>query len=292
MSTLVIGGTGTIGSRVVSRLAERGEPIRVATRSTEKTHKLPSVATGVVADLEDPASLLAALQGIERVVLITPLDPNEARMGTNAVRAARESGVRRLVYLSVHQVHRCPEAPHFRSKIEIQKAIEDSGIPFTLIMPNNFFQNDDRMQAAIVEHGVYPQPIGGVGINRVDAGDVADAIVTAVTTPGHEGEHYPVVGPDTLTGEMVATIYTQHLRRPIQYIGDDLEAWKRLVRDQLPPWLVEDLEIMLRFFQREGLKATDADFAKQARVLGHPPRAFDDYAEAMAKLWTSHAASR
>jgi hypothetical protein len=53
----------------------------------------------------------------------------------------------------------------------------------------------------------------------------------------------------------------------------------------LPDWLVADFVIMFRAFQKNGLKATDADFAQQAKVLGHPPRRYSDYAAELARAW-------
>jgi uncharacterized protein YbjT (DUF2867 family) len=285
MSTLVIGGTGTVGGTVVRRLLERGETPRVMTRSPEKFASLPAGSELVVGDLARPETLPAALAGIERLVLITALSQTEAEEGSAAVAAARKAGVRRLVFLSVHDVESCPQAPHFRSKIEIEKEIVASGLPYTVVMPNNFFQNDVWFQQALVEYGVYPQPLGTVGTSRVDVRDIAEAIVTALSEKGHEGQRYPLVGPDLLNGPETAAIWSRHLGRAVLYGGDDLEAWAAQSRAYMPEWLVEDLVIMYAHFQKNGLKATAADFAQQARILGHPPRRFEDYAAETAAAW-------
>ena len=84
MNILVIGGTGTVGSLVVQGLLNRGEKVRVLTRSPEKSKALPQGAQGVVGDLKDPSSLPQTMEGIERVFLITPLSPTEAEEGINA----------------------------------------------------------------------------------------------------------------------------------------------------------------------------------------------------------------
>ena len=187
--------------------------------------------------------------------------------------------------LSVHEVEKCPEAPHFRSKIEIQKAIEASGLRWTLVMPNNFFQNDLWFRQAIMEHGVYPQPFGDVGLSRVDVRDIAEAIAAAATESGHDGQRYPLVGPDVRTGTDTAAIWSRHLGREVRYGGNGLEAWALQSKAFMPEWMIEDFRIMYRFFQEKGLRASDADFLQQAKVLKHPPRPFEDFAQETAAVW-------
>jgi uncharacterized protein YbjT (DUF2867 family) len=285
MSTLVIGGTGTVGGHVVRRLLERGETPRVMTRSPEKFVSLPADCDVVVGDLARPETLPAALAGIERVVLITALSPTEFEEGSAAVAAARKAGVRLLVFLSVHKVESCPEAPHFKSKIDIEKAIAASGIPYTVVMPNNFFQNDLWYQQALMEYGVYPQPLGSAGLSRVDVRDIGEAIVTALSEAGHEGQRYPLVGPDVLTGPETTAIWSRHLGREVRYGGDDLEAWAAQARAAMPEWLVDDLKIMYHHFQTQGLEAGAADLERQAQILGHPPRRFEDFVAETAAAW-------
>jgi uncharacterized protein YbjT (DUF2867 family) len=285
MRILVTGGTGTVGSRVVRRLVERGEDVRVLIRSEEKRKALPPRATGVIGDLKDPASLDAAMSGVEKLFLLTPLSRTEAEEGLNAVRAAQKAGVKHIVYMSVHNVEECPEAPHFRSKIEIQNAIEVSGIAYTFIMPNNFQQNDYWFKQAMLEYGVYPQPFGHVGLSRVDTDDIADAVVNALTQPGHEGKRYPLVGPEGLTADDTARIWARHLGREIRYAGDDLESWSQQASKMLPVWMVDDFKIMYDFFQRKGLKATQSDLASTRKILGRQPRSFEQFAAETAKQW-------
>jgi uncharacterized protein YbjT (DUF2867 family) len=285
MNILVTGGTGIVGSQVVRRLVEQGQRVSVLMRPGEKARSLPAGAHGIMGDLDDPASLSKAMQGIERVFLLTPLHPREAELGINAVKAAKSAGVRRLVYMSVHHVDDGPHIPHFWSKIEIEKTLKDSALAHTLIMPNNFYQNDDWFKQAILEYGVYPQPIGDIGLNRVDVRDIADAVVNALTQPGHEGKRYALVGHDTLTGKAVADAYSRHLDRAIKYAGNDLDTWEAQALKMMPDWLVHDLKTMYQHFQKHGLVASKTDLAEQAKVLGHPPRSFDAYVREVTAVW-------
>lgn len=286
MSILVTGGTGTVGSEVVSRLLERGEKPRVLTSSPEKTDDMPDGVTPVVGDLADPATLPEVFDGVERFFLLTPLHEDEATLGANAVQAAKRAGARRAVFMSVHRVEEGAHIPHFQSKIEIAGELSRSGIPHTVVAPNNFYQNDLWFRAAIVEHGVYPQPIGSVGLHRVDVRDIADAVVTALLEDGHEGATYPLVGPDPWTGRGTAVAWAEALDRDVVYGGDDLDAWGEQAREMMPDWMVDDLKIMYAHFQEEGLRATEEEFALQAEVLDHEPRTFTAFVREMADRWS------
>ena len=261
MDTLVIGGTGLVGNHVVQGLVAKGERVQVLTRSADKADVLPLGAGGLIGDLRKPETMRWAMRGIDRVCLITPLSPTETEEGLAVVTAANRAGVRHLVYLSVYHGEQAPHIPHFKSKMEIQEALRGSGMAFTLIMANNFFQNDLVYRESILDEGVYSQPIGNIGLNRVDVRDIADAVVTTLTQTGHEFHCYPLIGAEVLTGQDVADIYARALGREIRYGGNDLEVWEKKATRALPGWLIQDLKLMYKFFQREGLRASEEDFA-------------------------------
>ncbi len=93
MSLLVIGGTGTIGGGVVQGLLSKGVNVKVLTRSAEKAKALPKGVVGAIGQLSDPASLSAAMQGVEKLFLLTPLSPTEGQDGVTAVKAAKQAVV-------------------------------------------------------------------------------------------------------------------------------------------------------------------------------------------------------
>ena len=83
---------------------------------------------------------------------------------------------------------------------------------------------------SILEEGIYPQPIGDIGMNRVDVRDIADAAVTSMTQAGHEFHCYPLIGAQAVTGQDVADIYSRSVGREIRYAGNDLEVWGTRLR--------------------------------------------------------------
>lgn len=285
MRILVLGGTGTVGSHVVHELLARDADVRVLTRTAEKAEGLPEGVEGVIGDLLEPETVRSVFRNTDGVFLLNPVSTTETSEGLMALNGIRTSGVKRLVYLSVHNVDAAPHLPHFGSKVAVEAAIKSSDIPYTILRPNHFYQNDTLFKDVLLQYGVYPQPIGDVGLSRVDVRDIADAAAAALTTGEHDGQTYNIVGPDVHTGQSTAEVWSQVLGKPIEYGGNDLDAWEQQFLQFMPAWMVFDFRLMFAFFQENGLKATSADIERQTELTGHAPRSFEDFAREMAETW-------
>jgi uncharacterized protein YbjT (DUF2867 family) len=287
MKILVTGGTGMVGSMVVSGLLKQGVLVRVMSHSPDKLKKLPAGVEGVRADLDDPDTLPVAFEGIDSLFLLNALGPNETDEGLSAVSTAKAAGIKKVVYMSVAMPEGSERIPHFRSKLPVEKAVKESGITYTILRPNNFFQNDVWLKDAIMQYSIYPQPIGEKGVNRVDVRDVADCAVSALMKSGYEGRTYEVHGPDTLTGEGIGRIYTKHLGREVRYSGNDLNVWGEKVRNLMPEFMVPEMRIMYEYFQEKGMVAAKDELEKTEKLLGHKPRTFDDFVKEIIMEWRS-----
>jgi uncharacterized protein YbjT (DUF2867 family) len=282
---LVLGGTGTVGSLVVAGLLKKGETVRVLTRDAGKAKALPKGAAGVVGDLANPDTYEGIFADYDHLFLLTANGPSDLMEGLAAVNEARRTGAKRVVHLSIHDVEKAPEAPHFASKIAVEAALKASGLPHTILRPNNFFQNDLWWKDALLQYGVYPQPIGSIGLSRVDTRDIGDAAVRALTERGHEGKTYTLAGPDVLTGEDCARHFSEALGRKISYGGDDLAAWSKGARAFMPAWAVYDYALMYAMFQKSGLKATPAQLQETRTILGREPHRFADFVKEAVAAW-------
>ena len=285
MNVLVLGGTGTVGSHVVRELLKRGADVSVLTRDVKKP--LAAGAKPVAGDLLDPATIRSAFAGRDAVFLLTALGVGECHEGLMAVNGCRLGGVKKVVFLSVHRVDEAPHLPHFGAKLPIETAIKASGIPFTILRPNNFYQNDTWYRDVMLGHGVYPQPFGDVGLSRVDVRDIAEVAALALTTDAARNETVNLVGPEILTGEGTATTWGGVLGRKIAYGGNDLDAWEKQTLAFMPAFAAFDFRLMYQFFQEKGLKATPEDVARCTALLGHAPRRFDEFAAETARAWSA-----
>jgi len=282
MKIVVVGGTGTVGSALVRELLARGQEVRVFTRSEKRGAALPAGATFALGDLNDIATVRPAAAGMEAMFLLNGLSVTEAHEGLNAVNAAMLEGIRRIVYMSLQDLESAPHLPHFGSKIGIEAAVRKSGIPWTILRPNSFFQNQPKYLPAIQAHGIYPEPIGTAGISRIDVRDIAEIAATALTSSGHDGKTYDIAGARTWNAPETAEVWSKVLGKPVRYAGDDLDAWEAQAKQLLPPWLAFDLRRMYEHFQRYGLPASVETVASVTELLGHPPRELEAYVREIA----------
>lgn len=285
MNILVIGGTGTVGSQVVRDLLAKKTGVSVLTRNPDKAAKLHPGAKVVKGDLLDPGTVRSAFSGVDGVFLLNPGSPTETHEGLMGVNGARLARVKKLVYMSVQALTNAPHLPHFGSKIPVEIAVKASGVPYTILQPNNFYQNDYWFKDVILKYGIYPQPLGPKGVSRVDVRDIADAAVNALTSSRFDGKSYVLAGPESMTGVRTAEIWSQALGRPIAYGGDDLDAWEKQAAQALPPWMAFDFRMMYEFFHQGGFVASAAEVASSAEIIGHAPRRFEDFAAETAKTW-------
>lgn len=290
MKTLVIGCTGTVGSRVAQGLLKQGISVRCMTRFLQKIKGLPRGMEGHIADLDRPGSLADAFNGIKRLFLLVSVGPNETGQGLAAVEAAKAAHVKKIVYMSVSMPEGSEIIPHFASKIPVEKAVIESGVPYTILRPNNFFQNDLAVRDPIMKYGIYTTPLGSRGLNRVDVRDIADCAVNALTRPGFDGRIFAVHGPDTLKGNDIARIYSKYVGRDVRYAGNDLDVWESRVRNIMPDPLVRDFHVMYKFYQDHGMAAGAEDIKTLRPLLGHAPRRFEDFVKEISAEWKAPSA--
>jgi len=284
MKVLVLGGTGTVGSNVTQELRRRGADVRVLTRDPAKAKSLGAGIEAVKGDLNDPDSARPAFEGVDGMFLLNPVSPTEANEGLVAVALARQAGVKRIVYMSVHRIDEAAYLPHFGSKIGVEAGVRNSGAEWTILRPNNFYQNDAWLRPAIEQHGIYPQPLGSTGVSRVDVRDIAEAAAIALTQGDHGGQTYDLGGPTPWTGSATAEVWSRALGKPVKYAGDDLDAWAQGALQFMPAWMVFDFGMMYAHFQKNGLLAQPGAVERLSNLLGHPPRKFEDYAMESVKV--------
>ena len=264
-TTLVLGGaSGKTGRRVVERLAARGVPTRVGSRSGEPPF-----------DWNDRTTWARALDGVSAAYIAYVPDlaiPGAAQTVDAFARQAVEAGVRRLVLLS----GRGEEEAH-----RTERRVADAGAEWTVIRCSWFSQNfSEGVFADAVRAGELALPVGDVPEPFVDVEDIADVAVAALTEAGHAGEVYELTGPQLLSFEQAVAEIAAATGRPIAFVpvaGDDFMA---AMREQ---GVAEDELWLIRYLFNEVLDGRNAQLADGVqRCLGREPRSFTDYARRTA----------
>ena len=286
MGILVTGATGTIGSQVLAHLAGQAIEVRALTRSPE-TAKLPAGITPIGGDLAEVDSLRAAMKGVDTLFLLAPNVADELTQSMLALSVARESGIKGIVYLSVFNGDTYADVPHFAGKYAVERMIDDLNLPVTVLRPAYFIQNDLRQKAPLLNLGLYAMPIGSKGVSMVDIRDIGEAAAIELlrrhrALTALPRETYSLVGPDSLTGEHLAAIWSEALGRPIRY-----GAMEQRMKGMLPSWHAMDLRLMLNRYQTDGAVASAADLARLTGLLGRAPRSYGAFAKDAAAQWAN-----
>ena len=271
--TLILGGTGKTGRRVAERLAEQGLPVRLGSRAGNPPF-----------DWEHEETWAPALEGVGAVYITYYPDlavPGAPEAVAAFAKKAAESGVRRLVLLSGRGE---PEAQ--RS----EEVLKNSGADWTILRCSWFSQNfSEGFLRDFLLAGEVALPAGDVKEPFVDADDIADAAVAALTEEGHIGQLYELTGPRLLTFAEAVGAIAEASGRDIRYVQIPHAAFEAMLTEQNVPadfvWLLN----LLFTDVLDGRNAYLTDGIQQA--LGREPRDFADYVRKAAAtgMWSQEA---
>jgi uncharacterized protein YbjT (DUF2867 family) len=237
----------------------------------------------MVGDLEQPGSLDAALDGVTRALLISPLHPRQVEGQGNFVEAARRAGAVHIVKLSGLGTALDSPLRSGRWHAQTERHIAAAGLPWTYLHPPFFMQNLLRSAAVIAAQGVLVAAMQAGKIAMVDARDVAAVAVAALTSDGHVGKTYTITGPEALSFQEVAQKLAAATGRPVTYQNIPLAAVRQeMVATGLPAWLVE-VRMEFATALRDGYAAAVTDTVQA--VTGQPARSFDAFAREHAALF-------
>lgn len=274
---LVTGATGNVGRPLVGLLSEVGFPFRAFVRDPAQARAALGPAVELAeGDFAEPATLDAALGGVDRMFLLS----GNSELETGAVETAVRAGVGRVVKQSALGVGLDP--PPFHRRIEV--ALEGSGLGFTHLRPTAFMQTLAAYLPALIDNnGTFRLPAGGGRVAWVDTRDISAMAFRTLTEDGHEGEAYPITGPETLSMAEVAEKLSVATGRPIRFEDVPPDAARELmVQKGLPAPFAEFL-IAFYGLVRDG--ATDFVTQTAPRVTGSPGRTFDAFAEEHASAF-------
>jgi uncharacterized protein YbjT (DUF2867 family) len=276
---LVIGGRSKIGSALISGLLDRGERVRALARGGEPPG---SPGTGVeiaVGDLADPGSLLAAMDGVDKVFLLSSPHRDAITWHRNAIDAARQSGVQFLVRSSIIGADRQSPAEFISAHTSSDRYLEDSGLGYVILRPNLFLQNVPGSTIPSIDaSGTFYADAGEARISMVDARDVAAVAAAVLTEAGHAGARYDITGPEALSYSDVAAKLTRALGREVSYVdAPDDAVGKALLDAGLNEWFANALVGLFRDYRRSGTSGYAAQVTDTVeRLTGHPARSLDD----------------
>jgi len=275
---LVIGATGNIGSEVTRQLVAKGVGVRALVRDRAKAEAVLGTKVQLVAgDLSRPETVAAAMDGADKLFLVTPLHLDQIAMKSAAIQAAKPAGVKHIVMST--GIGAGPDAG-----VEIgrwhgknQEEVKATGIAYTFLQPTFFMQNMLMFAGTIREQGAFYMPLGDSKVSWVDARDIAQVGVVALTEAGHENKEYPITGGEAVSCAEMAAILSDVLDRGVNYVDVPLAAAKEGMMSAGMPEKLADLMNELYALGPAGHLAYVADTVEA--VTGRRPRTFRQFAE-------------
>jgi uncharacterized protein YbjT (DUF2867 family) len=281
---LVIGATGTNGKELVRLLAAEGHRVRAMVRDPSRArglhHQLVQMVQG---DLDDPRTLDSALAGVKRVFFVAAVDQRYVEWFSSFLEAARKAGTPKIVKFSGIGASLDSPSELLRQHGESDQALAGSGLPFTILRPNSFYQNMLWSAGTIKDHGSFYLPMGEARQSLIDVRDIASTAAVVLTHAGHDGKTYDLTGPESLSYKDVADKLSAALGKPVRYVDVPPEAaLESMLKAGMPQWNARAVTELYRVFVT-GAAAQTTDTV--AQITGHAPISFDRFAREHASAF-------
>jgi uncharacterized protein YbjT (DUF2867 family) len=251
---LVTGATSAVGTAVIEELLARKIPVRAFVHQPSAAEKLEAQgAEAVVGDMTERASAQQALQGIERVYLISPSSEQLFAIEHLWAEEARKAGIHYLIKQSEIGADPHSFSPLLQQHGRAEDALRTSGIPSTILRTLYFMQNFGPMYAqSIRTRGMIFAPLATARISYVDARDVGAVAAHLLTDEGHQDQEYEVTGPEALSCGQLAEIFSTLMDVPVRYTAiSDEEAQQALLK-RYPAWTAQAVLTLLQFYRQGG----------------------------------------
>jgi len=281
---VVTGATGKTGSEVIRLLTGRGIRVRALARDPEKAKALKGAGLEIaIGDLEKPGTLDPAFRGADRLFLVSSPDPRVGDLHGNAIEAAKRAGVKHVVRLSAFAASPQSSVRLLRVHGEVDENLSRSGLSYTILRPQSFFQNLLYAARPIAAQGKFFATVKDGAIGMIDNRDVAVAAASVLTSDTHSGRIYEMSGPEALTYKACAEKLSAATGRTIEYADVPPEAARAgMLAIGMPEWIADGL-LELHALNASGKSAGLTDAFE--RITQKKPRTFDVFAKDFAHVF-------
>jgi len=245
---LVTGATGRQGGAVYRHLQEKGFKLRALVRdpNTNQARQLMGYGEEVFqGSLDDPDSLIRAMDGVYGVFSVQPHSANEIQQGVAVIEAAKRQGVSHFVYSSVGSADEETGIPHFESKVKVEEHLRSSGLQYTIVRPVFFMENWHRGFGASIRNGQLQQPLSPTAkLQMVAVDDIGAFVALAFEHPGEWKNRTFSLAGDELSMQQIADAFSRVTAREVKYVQ---VSW-----DQFEKNMGRELTVMYHWFEKKG----------------------------------------
>jgi uncharacterized protein YbjT (DUF2867 family) len=251
---LVTGAASAVGTAVLNELLARKIPVRAFVHQPAAAERLEAQgAEAFVGDMTERASAQQALQGIERVYLISPASEQLFAIEHLWAEEARQAGIHSVIKQSEIGADPQSFSPLLQQHGKAEEAIRTSGVPYTILRTLYFMQNFGPMYAqSIRTRGMIFAPLADARISYVDARDVGAVAARLLTEEGHQDQEYEVTGPEALSCGQLAEIFSTLLEVPVRYTAISDEEAQQAFLKRYSAWATHAVLTLLQFYRQGG----------------------------------------
>jgi uncharacterized protein YbjT (DUF2867 family) len=276
----IVVNSGNVGTPVALELARRGHQVTLAVRSPRANVEWDKFGIRqALFDMNNVASMTALLKDSEAFFSLTPLVENLVEAGAMTIQAAKAAGVRKIVRCSAQGASPDAAIQLGRMHYAVEKAVEHSGIPYTILRPANFMQNflNFGTPETIKGQNVFYSLLGDAKFSPIDTRDISAVAAQVLIEPGHEGKRYELTGGESLSNYEIAELFSKALGRKISYVSiPEEKANEAMAANGVPAWLVKLLAELNAIGKAGYLAAVKPDVEQ---ILNRKPVTFSKFIE-------------
>jgi uncharacterized protein YbjT (DUF2867 family) len=278
---LVTGATGNTGTGLVPALRKAGVDVRVFVRDASKAQPMKDMGVEVmVGDLDRPETIRPAVEGVDKIYLLTWNGPTQAQQAKNVIKEATKAGNPHLVR---HSMWGSEKSRIVKQGLEVEEAVKSSGLKWTLLMPTFYMQNTLMAAQTIASDGAIYWDMKDGKLAMIDVRDIVDSAFAVLTGNGHEGKSYILTGPAAISLNEVAGTLSKVLGRDVKYVPVPGEAaLKSMVDMGLPEWIARGYAELSEGFAENFASSVTKNVPT---LTGHPARSFEQFARDFAQAF-------
>lgn len=271
---LVTGATGNTCSVLVPALLNAGHEVRAFVRNEEKAMPLKEAGAEIyVGDLDKPDTIEGALEDVDKVYLCTWNGPSAETQGKNIIQAIKKAGTNPLVVR--HSAFGADNSELIQQINEVDTALKESGIPYTIIKPTFFMQNLIMASPSIQGDGnIYWDWADGKA-GMIDIRDIVDSALGAFSGKAEQGKEYILTGSKSISMSDVASSFSSVLDKQVNYVAVPHEASKESMMGMGFPEFIVDGYVELSKGFSQGFADTTTNNVEL--LSGHKARSIDDF---------------
>ncbi|MGA2944769.1 MAG: SDR family oxidoreductase [Xanthobacteraceae bacterium] len=289
---LLTGATGTAGSFIANEFVRERVPVRILVRNRAKAaglEKIPTVEI-VEGDMSKRSTLGPALDGVDRVLMISAPLLDMVETQNTFIDAAKAAGVRHVIKFSGLDARPDTTFPFGLMHLEIEKYLEASGLVWTQLRPTGFMQEYLREAPSIIKDGALYLALGNSKLNPIDVSDVAKVGFLLLRNGGHEGARIPMTGPEALTMAEMADRISRATGRAVRYVPISADARRQaLIAHGIPAEFADALDKQVEERLKGGIES-QVDLSTH-ELFNVKPTTFLEFSQRSAEAFGRAAAA-